>query len=102
MDRLIFSAYAHRSLIYPTDKIFERTRALIQQRITQGPLASNFTTTMPRQGDGSSDNAIEAGKNIIHGAGEETVSVVLSSLDTHPFQPSLEQVTDCPFCSRLM
>ncbi|KAK3330666.1 hypothetical protein B0H66DRAFT_598195 [Apodospora peruviana] len=27
---------------------------------------------MPRNGDGSSDNAIEAGKNIIHGAGEET------------------------------
>lgn len=28
---------------------------------------------MPRQGDGSSDNAIEPGHNIIHGAGAEKV-----------------------------
>ncbi|SPQ19150.1 df6edaa9-c4aa-4e1f-834f-eb0036d79081 [Thermothielavioides terrestris] len=27
---------------------------------------------MPRQGDGSADNAIEAGHNIIHGAGVTT------------------------------
>jgi len=34
---------------------------------------SNTATIMPRQGDGSSDNAIEAGHNIIHGAGQEQV-----------------------------
>jgi hypothetical protein len=28
---------------------------------------------MPRQGDGSGDNAIEAGHNIIHGAGQPEV-----------------------------
>ncbi|KXX73247.1 hypothetical protein MMYC01_209899 [Madurella mycetomatis] len=27
---------------------------------------------MPRQGDGTSDNAIDTGHNIIHGAGQET------------------------------
>ncbi|KAK3355249.1 hypothetical protein B0H65DRAFT_451337 [Neurospora tetraspora] len=35
---------------------------------------------MPRQGDGSSDNYIELGHDIIHGAGQEPVSVTLSSL----------------------
>ena len=29
---------------------------------------------MPRNGDGSSDNTIEAGENKIHGAGENDVS----------------------------
>jgi hypothetical protein len=28
---------------------------------------------MPRQGDGSGDNAVDAGHNIIHGAGQEQV-----------------------------
>jgi hypothetical protein len=30
---------------------------------------------MPRQGDGSADNAVEAGHNIIHGAGQPEVRI---------------------------
>ncbi|KAG7291925.1 hypothetical protein NEMBOFW57_001953 [Staphylotrichum longicolle] len=44
---------------------------------------------MPRQGDGSSDNAIEAGHNIIHGAGQEQSTRVSRADKTAPLpEPS--------------
>ncbi|KAK3395999.1 glutathione S-transferase [Sordaria brevicollis] len=39
---------------------------------------------MPRNGDGSSDNAIETGNNIIHGAGEEPTTRVARADKTAP------------------
>ncbi|KAK3949898.1 hypothetical protein QBC32DRAFT_399876 [Pseudoneurospora amorphoporcata] len=39
---------------------------------------------MPRNGDGSSDNAIEPGNNIIHGAGEEPSTRVARADKTAP------------------
>lgn len=35
---------------------------------------------MPREGSGQSDNAVETGENIIHGAGKEEVRLVDSML----------------------
>ncbi|KAK4135838.1 hypothetical protein BT67DRAFT_400199 [Trichocladium antarcticum] len=39
---------------------------------------------MPRQGDGSSDNATEAGHNIVHGAGKEESTRVARADKTAP------------------
>ncbi|KAJ4302507.1 hypothetical protein N0V88_002653 [Collariella sp. IMI 366227] len=39
---------------------------------------------MPRQGDGSADNAVEAGHNIIHGAGQEQSTRVARADKTAP------------------
>ncbi|KAL2133864.1 hypothetical protein VTI74DRAFT_1536 [Chaetomium olivicolor] len=39
---------------------------------------------MPRQGDGSGDNAVEAGHNIIHGAGQEKSTRVARADKTAP------------------
>ncbi|KAL2016180.1 hypothetical protein VTK56DRAFT_4098 [Thermocarpiscus australiensis] len=39
---------------------------------------------MPRQGDGSGDNAVDAGHNIIHGAGTETTTRVARADKTAP------------------
>ncbi|GAB1311562.1 hypothetical protein MFIFM68171_01772 [Madurella fahalii] len=39
---------------------------------------------MPRQGDGTSDNAVDAGHNIIHGAGQETTTRVGRADKTAP------------------
>ncbi|KAK0742083.1 hypothetical protein B0T21DRAFT_282846 [Apiosordaria backusii] len=43
---------------------------------------------MPRQGDGSSDNAIDLGHNIIHGAGpEKTTHVARADRVAQPPEP---------------
>ncbi|KAK4156777.1 hypothetical protein C8A00DRAFT_30327 [Chaetomidium leptoderma] len=44
---------------------------------------------MPRQGDGSADNKIDAGHNIIHGAGQEKSTRVSRADKTAPMpEPS--------------
>ncbi|EAQ89541.1 predicted protein [Chaetomium globosum CBS 148.51] len=44
---------------------------------------------MPRQGDGSADNAIDPGHNIIHGAGKEESTRVARADKTAPMpEPS--------------
>ncbi|KAK4039352.1 hypothetical protein C8A01DRAFT_16639 [Parachaetomium inaequale] len=44
---------------------------------------------MPRQGDGSGDNAVDAGHNIIHGAGQEQSTRVGRADKTAPLpEPS--------------
>lgn len=96
------------NVTYSTQESFETTQSqkgqFVVSNVTRTITAS--TVKMPRQGDGSGDNAIEAGHNIIHGAGPEKVSssqqprVIRSSANEHshpldhPRQPRGQDGTD--------
>ncbi|KAL2262530.1 hypothetical protein VTK26DRAFT_1060 [Humicola hyalothermophila] len=51
---------------------------------------------MPRQGDGSADNAIDPGHNIIHGAGQEQLSSRVNRADKAAPMPEPEKGAGIP------
>lgn len=97
----IFLPLHHHHQLHQSQAIQTKKRIKGSPKAIISAQHTNTSINMPRNGDGSSDNAIEPTNNIIHGAGEEPVSNSTIKFISYPSsQKTNVTFPDHPRCSR--